>query len=171
MGAARSYGAAWNMFHVSLIFSLFFFSPFCIIEKPQNTNPRVVSSMKILRAVDAETTHAPAQSSQAKIYSRMKLTLSLVGTIFSFAIMAAVIVTGFSLRVENFVHSYTDRRMLRFSFLAHCSERSAESSLSRSVFTRVMSSSIVIICRTKISFSGSGNREKDSSSASLSRSR
>ncbi len=63
--------------------------------------------MKILRAVDAETTHAPAQSSQAKIYSRMKLTLSLVGTIFSFAIMAAVIVTGFSLRVENFVHSYT----------------------------------------------------------------
>ena len=63
--------------------------------------------MKILRAVEAETTHASAQSSQAKKYSRVKLTLSLLGTTFSFAIMAAVIATGFSVRVENFVHSYT----------------------------------------------------------------
>ena len=89
------------------IFSLFFFSPFCIIEKPQKTNPRVVSSMKILRAVEAEPTNAPAPSSQAKKYSRMKLTLSLIGTTFSFVVTLAIVMTGFSLRVENFVHSYT----------------------------------------------------------------
>jgi STE24 endopeptidase len=86
---------------------LFFFSPFCIIEKPQKTNPRVVSFMKIFRAVEAESTNASAPSSQAKKYSRIKLTLSLVGTTFSFIITLGIVVTGFSLRVENFVHSYT----------------------------------------------------------------
>jgi STE24 endopeptidase len=94
-------------FTIPFIFSLFFFSPFCIIEKPQKTNPRVVSSMKILRAAEPELINASAQSSQAKKYSRMKLTLSLIGTTFSFLIMAAIVVTGFSLRVENFVHSFT----------------------------------------------------------------
>ena len=63
--------------------------------------------MKIFRAVEAETTHASAPSSQAKKYSRMKLTLSLIGTTFSFVLTLAIVTTGFSLRVENFVHSYT----------------------------------------------------------------
>ncbi|MGA7161275.1 MAG: M48 family metallopeptidase [Bacteroidota bacterium] len=63
--------------------------------------------MKTLRAVEAEPTHASAPSSQAKEYSRIKLTLSLVGTAISFILTLAIVVTGFSLRVENFVHSYT----------------------------------------------------------------
>ena len=63
--------------------------------------------MKIFRAVEAESTNASAPSSQAKKYSRIKLTLSLVGTTFSFIITLGIVVTGFSLRVENFVHSYT----------------------------------------------------------------
>jgi STE24 endopeptidase len=63
--------------------------------------------MKIFRAVEAEPTNASAQSSQAKKYSRIKLTLSLIGTTFSFIVTLAIVMTGFSLRVENFVHSYT----------------------------------------------------------------
>jgi len=63
--------------------------------------------MKILRAVQAELINASAQSSQAKEYSRLKLTLSLIGTTFSFLIMAAIVVTGVSLRIEDFVHSIT----------------------------------------------------------------
>jgi STE24 endopeptidase len=63
--------------------------------------------MKILCAVEAEPTNTPAPSSQAKKYSRMKLTLSLIGTTFSFVVTLAIVMTGFSLRVENFVHSYT----------------------------------------------------------------
>ena len=63
--------------------------------------------MKIFRAVEAESTNASAPSSQAKKYSRIKLTLSLIGTTFSFIITLGIVVTGFSLRVENFAHSYT----------------------------------------------------------------
>ncbi len=63
--------------------------------------------MKIFRAVEAEPTNTPAPSSQAKKYSRIKLTLSLIGTTFSFIVTLAIVVTGFSLRVENFVHLYT----------------------------------------------------------------
>ncbi|MGA9406782.1 MAG: M48 family metallopeptidase [Bacteroidota bacterium] len=63
--------------------------------------------MKTLRAVEAEPQNAPAPSSQAKQYSRIKLTLSLIGTAISFILTLAIVVTGFSLRVENFVHSYT----------------------------------------------------------------
>ena len=63
--------------------------------------------MKIFRAVEAESTNASAPSSQAKKYSRIKLTLSLIGTMFSFIITLGIVVTGFSLRVENFAHSYT----------------------------------------------------------------
>ncbi len=63
--------------------------------------------MKIFRAVESESTHASAQSSQAKKYNRTKLTLSLLGTALSFIMMLAFVMTGFSLRVENFVSSYT----------------------------------------------------------------
>jgi STE24 endopeptidase len=63
--------------------------------------------MSILRAGEAEPKNASAPSSQAKKYSRLKLTLSLIGTAISFVVTLTVLVSGFSLRVEDFVGNYT----------------------------------------------------------------
>ena len=151
---------------LKFIFPLFFFFPFCIIEKPQKTNPRVVSFMKTLRAVEAEPTNASAPSSQAKQYSRIKLTLSLIGTAISFILTLAIVVTGFSLRVENFVHSYTQSPYGALLYSGRYSVCSAASFLSRSVFIPASFSSIGIIYQTRVSSNGYGNKVKHFLSAS-----
>jgi len=63
--------------------------------------------MSILRAVEAEPKNASALSSQAKKYSRLKLTLSLIGTAISFLVTGTIIVSGLSLRVQNFADAAT----------------------------------------------------------------
>ena len=62
--------------------------------------------MKILRAAAEETTSASAPSSRAKQYSRIKLTLSLIGTVLSFAVTIVILITGISLRAELLAYSF-----------------------------------------------------------------
>ncbi len=74
--------------------------------------------MNVVPAGEGEVKSAPAPPSQAKEYSRVKLTLSLFGTALSFAMTLAVVVSGFSLRVEAFVHAYTSSPYLALLFFA-----------------------------------------------------
>ena len=74
--------------------------------------------MNVVPAGEGEVKSAPAPPSQAKAYSRVKLTLSLVGTALSFAITIAIVVSGFSLSVETFVQTYTSSPYLALLFFA-----------------------------------------------------
>jgi STE24 endopeptidase len=63
--------------------------------------------MNISRAAEEEHKSASAPSAQAKQYSRVKLTLSIIGTVLSFAVTLVIVSSGLSLRADIFVHSTT----------------------------------------------------------------
>ncbi len=63
--------------------------------------------MKIFRAAETGPNSASAPSSQAKEYNRIKLALSLAGTVLSFAVTLVIVISGMSVHIEAFVYSYT----------------------------------------------------------------
>ena len=76
--------------------------------------------MRLFHAAADESMSASASPSQAKQYSRKKLTLSLIGTAVSFLFTLVIVISGLSLRVEAIVYSYTSSpyvALLLFSML------------------------------------------------------
>ena len=63
--------------------------------------------MRLFHAAAEEPMSASASPSQAKQYSRKKLTLSLIGTAISFLFTLIIITSGLSVRAEALVYSYT----------------------------------------------------------------
>lgn len=94
-------------------------------RKTTEHQPHVVAFMKLFRAAEEEPGNpslgeksVSAPSSQAKEYNRIKLTLSLSGTVLSFVVALAIVISGLSLRAELFVHSYTSSPYLALLLFA-----------------------------------------------------
>ena len=98
---------------------LFVFLPAILYyRKTTEVQPHAVVPMNVVPAGEGEVKSASAPPSQAKQYSRVKLTLSLIGTILSFAVTFVIVLSGFSLRVEMFVHMYTSSPYFALLFFA-----------------------------------------------------
>ncbi|HTX18823.1 MAG TPA: M48 family metallopeptidase [Bacteroidota bacterium] len=71
--------------------------------------------MNVVRAGDEALNNPAAPSPRAKEYTRIKLLFSLVATVISFLFTLAVLLSGYSLRIDVWVHGFTGSAY--FSFL------------------------------------------------------